>query len=725
MKNFILFIFLILVAFTSSHAQTKQSIGVDTLKIGNSSSAHDPIVEFAGTNVKLRANKSTGVAEFSNDGALWKKMGSGSGSGDGGVSIIENGSFEDGLTPGWTSSGGTFSQQTYTNGAEGETKYARFVSTVAGEYFETTLKTIPDFSKGGCLAKINYNTPDSSNWKLQVYDNTATPNLLKEETLYVKSWQDGYTSFPCPEAGTEVKMRVISLGSGQIESDKAYLGKENRTIQIAQAKLIGGIAISGCSWGTTATTYGDYGAPSGTCVYSPFGSASAPDSIVPGLKFQNLPRGEYLIVYSGALHSLRLGGSGASAKFRISDGSSASREEVVVGGAVSTDNASITTAEGSWSFNYTQAKDETTFRIQGLTTSSTNANATINSGYATGIITGSIKVYYYPSGTDTAMVPEAQDWFIDANIGGGVPSLGTAAVSSYTEATHTTLDMVLNNGSASAKIPCSATNASTGLTCSVGNESVGVNFVNPAVGFYEVCTAFSQEAVVAASSRLWTSFQLVETTPNTQTIIQEGKSRISTQVTSTTIVGYANRLCGTFYFPSVGERTIRLMYEQAVSGTVNASSLLADRSATEGQRDIHIVVRPLLSAYNRPYLTGDQMTIPSASKPVLVRVGWGETTGETNACTVSPCGLFRQRGGNWVNSVTRTALGDYVLNLNTSYWLDVLNVRCFYTSSSDPVQPIVHTISATGTMNFYLRKNTGTYTAFDGAGTLWCEGDKK
>jgi hypothetical protein len=195
---------------------------------------------------------------------------------------------------------------------------------------------------------------------------------------------------------------------------------------------------------------------------------------------------------------------------------------------------------------------------------------------------------------------KSMGWYVDVNIGGANPSLGTSNVSTYTEITNGSLDMVINSGSQPAQIPCSATNPSSGLVCSSGNESLGVVFDIPSVGTYEVCGTFGALSDVAAGGFVVSAFQWIETPNNAQTIIREGGGKTLQRIglsTATSPMGAVSphKVCGVFKFNSVGQKTIRLMYEQLVSGTVNNSLVLIDRSATQGQRDIHITVKPMIN----------------------------------------------------------------------------------------------------------------------------------
>lgn len=194
-------------------------------------------------------------------------------------------------------------------------------------------------------------------------------------------------------------------------------------------------------------------------------------------------------------------------------------------------------------------------------------------------------------------------FFVDANIAGGNPDLGTSAVTSYTEVTNGSLTLTPASGSAPVGIMCSSTNAAatpstSPTTCSAGSESVGFNVNVPRAGVYEACVAFSHYAAIDPNEELITAFQLVETATNAQTILQEGGDKTysglgggaGTYASVNSVSPY--RKCGIFNFASSGTKAIRLMYEQYVTGTPLNSLVVADGNTALGQRDIHITMRP-------------------------------------------------------------------------------------------------------------------------------------
>ncbi len=198
-------------------------------------------------------------------------------------------------------------------------------------------------------------------------------------------------------------------------------------------------------------------------------------------------------------------------------------------------------------------------------------------------------------GLDYAIRADPTYWKVNANISGANPSLGTTSVDPYQGIVSTALTLTNNSGTdnLTAQIPCSGVNPPTGVTCSVGSESIGVSFTIPAAGDVLACVSFTHSINTAAASTVVTTFQIVETPNNAQTITQEGKTRIASALGTTGDVMWPYRLCGTLSFGSSGQKTIRLMYEQAVTGAPNSSAVQADGASSRGQYDIHWEVYPL------------------------------------------------------------------------------------------------------------------------------------
>jgi hypothetical protein len=238
-------------------------------------------------------------------------------------------------------------------------------------------------------------------------------------------------------------------------------------------------------------------------------------------------------------------------------------------------------------------------------------------------------------------------WKVDANISGANPSLGTAAVTSYTGITNGSLTLTNNSGTGNiaAQIGCSSTNSPSGTTCSSGDESVSVAFTPLGTFPQDVlaCASFGWQGVTAASGNVTPAFQVVETATNAQTVIQEGKGRVSTAVATANLqLEFPFRQCGVFTFTSPGQKMLRLMYEQFVSGTVTSSLVIADANASIGSRDIHWEVYPLSYNTPAPILVGGVTSGNTTGGERVERV----TVGVPSGCTVS------SQSGSWISSTS-------------------------------------------------------------------------
>ncbi len=202
-------------------------------------------------------------------------------------------------------------------------------------------------------------------------------------------------------------------------------------------------------------------------------------------------------------------------------------------------------------------------------------------------------------------------WYVDATIDGANPSLGIAAVTSYTEIANSGLTLHPKSGSANVGVMCSSTNAATApssgdTTCAAGSESVGINFALPAnhsasSGTYEVCFYGSWEMYVDQGEAIFGSTELIETPTNAQTLTLEGGTRQYATINALSIAtgtaaggGSAIANCSIFNWTAKSASAVvgvRLMYEQGISGTPNISRLVMDAAGGYGQPNGAFTVR--------------------------------------------------------------------------------------------------------------------------------------
>lgn len=203
-------------------------------------------------------------------------------------------------------------------------------------------------------------------------------------------------------------------------------------------------------------------------------------------------------------------------------------------------------------------------------------------------------------------------WYVDATMDGASISMGVASVSAYAEIADGGLTLKPQSGSQAVGVMCSSTNAATApstsnTTCAAGNESVGINFSIPKAGAYEVCFYGNHYAQTDTGESIVTTFQLIETPTNAQTLTLEGGTRQTVGGNGTTIASGVDAIlyspvsnCSIFNFAAAGIHGVRLMYEQVVVNSPDFSLLVMDAAAAQGQQNGRWVVKPITSLTPAP-----------------------------------------------------------------------------------------------------------------------------
>lgn len=312
----------------------------------------------------------------------------------------------------------------------------------------------------------------------------------------------------------------------------------------------------------------------------------------------------------------------------------------------------------------------TTVALQKRNGDDLTANGTVVSLFAVFPITGSRVVEAYTG--------QQLDWRVDANISGANPSLGTSSVSTYTgieDASLTLTNNTTNQGSIpNVFIPCSSTNDSTGTTCSVGNESVGIAFTPPRAGWVQVCAAFTHRLVTGATGSISSTFQIVKTPNAAQTISEEGQERsLSRNSIASTTISIPHKNCAKFYLDSVSKQTFRLFYEQATTATVTSNVINADADAALGQIDIHWSVIPLSSYVAPPVSLGNVNTTPLANGQVLPQIKLVSAL----VSSASP-GVVSREYGDWINgNCTRSGTSNHIATCTFETGFFTVAPNCF------------------------------------------------
>lgn len=653
MKKLLILSFLAVTTFAADTI-----IRTDKIKFGKGANAVNKILEadsgLGANNPKMKLDVATGRWQFSNDGTNFTDVGAG-GSGSAGVNLLaDNPDFETGNTNFWSNSGGTFAATSTAANVGFGTYAGSFTASAGSQHVKTDDYAIPSGLQGrNCLARIHYKG-GSSNLTLQAIDGSA--NVLAAQTLGAST---GYTtqsvSFVCPSSG-DIALRILSSASSAvIYLDNAHVGENFLLGEVSQATQYGTLSYAGtalCTWSVTGNdTFGSFPADTDCPSAVVSGEATAPGTKIPGITFTNMPPGKYRVVAVGSLYDSV--SNSVPCAFRFTDGTNHTSPGLI--------NASGTTSthpviEGD--FTYTTAANRT-IELQATGSNGSETCQILNEIPASRAL--KISVYRFPTSTELAFRPEQINWKVDANISGANVDLGTSNQTSYVEMTNASLTLTNNsgNGNIAAQIPCSGTNPPTGTTCSAGSESVGVSFNLPVAGDVLACASFSSRLNPGDGGTIDTAYQIVETPSNAQTISQEGKTRIDHSGTGQGGGGVNDntptRLCGNFSFASAGTKTLRLMYEQFASGPISAATLvMADASASIGQRDIHWEVYPVNNTGPAPVFVGS-MTNDENSAMKIIR---GTVTPDVAVCTINEGSGFTTTDG---------AAGTCTVNFTTAF----------------------------------------------------------
>ncbi len=567
------------------------TLNTNELTLGDGAATDKKIIfNIGGSNPEIRWNNADSRIQFSNDGVTFKNVGSGAGGG-GGVNMLaeDNADFESALAGTWTASGGALSAET-SNPLLGA-QAANFDASATSQTLSSLSKSLTGDELRGlrgkeCEASFWSYYPNGSggDYKIQVYDGT---NVLVEADIPLSQVDVRDTPrviFTCPTTGNLI-LRVISTADGQaLIVDNAFMG-EATISRGSSAQHYGTLVYpttASCLFDITQTTFAaDYPAVASCPVATVTGKVTAPSTKIPA----GVVNGPGTFTFTFDTSHV---GSGAvvNAACRLLDES-----DTVLAAAESRGFSIISSASRAVSTKGTISyQDSTAHEIRMQCLSASGNHFVDQSG---GNRQFSITVERFPLSSESSLFFDQADWHIDANIGGANASLGTSAQTAYIEITDAGLDLVTNSGSAPVQIACASGTGSTGATCS-SDESIGAAFVIPVAGKYEACFQFGHDSRVNGAGRAQVIFQLVETTNTSSAIIQDGKGRIQSQgKDADDQITNPLYLCGTFVFNSVGQKTIRLEYEQNVLATISNNTVLGDRSATLGDRDIHIAVRLL------------------------------------------------------------------------------------------------------------------------------------
>ncbi len=525
-------------------------------------------------NPKLFWDSAAGALSFTNDGTLIKKIGSGSGSGAGGVNFLANPSFEDPGTPilNWTASGGTFTQEDLTNSREDNAKFGRFVSLLSGEYIESDAITISD-DITGCMARAKSSQGDNAfTLKVLKEDLPSNPGLFIEVAAQGFSDLTGFLNSPAVAfdcfGGDVFKLRIEATGAGTIDVDEAYLGSNlNLTSSGKRAAFVGSIqwvASASCLWESAAASPDSFQVDSDCAVNPRTVNGNVVDSsngTQPRFSVPFLRKGQYVITYEGSFGDASIGANHThNAQVRFQDGSNTYNS-----GIQSHFNTSPSGAAGAvpvLQFNVNVEQDMTNVDINLLGATSGGGADPFYIRLDNGLTGLKISLRYYPNDSETqeSFSPEQAEFDVRGRIEGTFFSITSSAEPSLQNISNPNMIMI-NDGSTQAKIPCVGAVA-TGDTCSSSNELLGFVFSAPVAGLYDICfrTYHITQSNATQSATFWIEKRALDDSVALGTAPQ-------TTARETTNEGWNNiepvNLCGTFNITSVGEHRFQLKFTKS------------------------------------------------------------------------------------------------------------------------------------------------------------------
>jgi hypothetical protein len=583
-------------------------------------------------------------------------------------------------------------------------------------YCEWTLDTIAEGDKtGSCEFKGSFKG-DGSLYKAQIMESStvvSATSVLGNQS----DWYEFSVNAPC---GSTRTVRITQTESGTapaINVGRMYYGKPTNIGSVSQAIFYAGmsqVGAAGCTYSENSSSgfsnFIDLGTGAGCNAWTTSGVATAVGTNDHRITLSSLPRGEYEVLISAAVGN---GTSSGACIFRLSDATTTYGTQVL--GV----NSAIDIPQIRFKMSKTTDSGSTTLKVQ----ASDNHASTCSLGNADANVVMSWTINRFPTSSETVVRSENAWWKVDANISGANPSLGTASVSSYTGITNSGLTLTNNSGTGNitSQIGCSSTNAPTGTTCSVGDESVAIAFT-PVGSFPQdvlACASFGHYLTLGTNSAVTDTFQIVETATNAQTILQEGKSRsLYTFTTPASAItgGSAQRVCGNFTFTSSGQKMLRLMYEQEINaGTISTSVVQADGDTGAGQPDIHWEVYPLNVAKPATTYAGSVTSNSSG----LIRI-------ESARIALAASPTISLTSSNWISAGTRHGTGDNSFTLSAGLFSATPVCTCTaHTVASDTPRYGCNIVLDGPSSNTNLRINGGqSGSDFDITADVICMGPR-
>jgi hypothetical protein len=240
-------------------------------------------------------------------------------------------------------------------------------------------------------------------------------------------------NFPCGDlsAATTFVVTDTAILAGTNEIGGIYVGLATNMANVAQAEMYGGIEYSGGAtntWNITQTSYASDFAANGSNGTA-FGKCTAPATAVPQLICNNMPSGEYQVVWPIYLEG---GFSNNVSQCRVIEASTGAVAQEVITASFNTGTAAYTgrfvVITGNVSFSSAGSR---TFKLQCRST----AGNIVALRFADQNNAKTV-IYRFPSSSELVVTPERQNTFGGVKFTGGNSTLFNTVAASTTYANY-------------------------------------------------------------------------------------------------------------------------------------------------------------------------------------------------------------------------------------------------------------------------------------------------
>lgn len=531
-----------------------------------------------------------------------------------------NPDFELGTTQYWTaSSGDTLAVETGSSVLFGTTSGA-YTASASGKFLVSQSAPVPLGLQGGaCYLGLYYkysgNTGDYS-----VSVDNAT-DILASAVSLPKATTPRYVeiNYPCGSTNNRLKITSNVASPSTIYIDNAYMGSPKNVGTSAQAVLVGGVTVTGCSsyWSTASTSLASFGTQT-SCSFSTFGLAQnlqAGPNYLPKFSFASLPPGDYMIQYEGQVGVT----GGATAGFQFTDGTNTARELSIVSASGQSYVSGI-----KQTITYTTAQSNVTFELKGKTSNASFVALVLGQTSNQGVFT----LWYFPSSAQQAVkidqVPASWSGYHNGWTGNSTTChSGASTYADVSACTGITLNQL--------------TNRNFGTVTTAAGSLPGIVITPSKTGMYQICASGS----LYNSTSLTASVRMVD---GSGTIINPGASVY--------LAAYSAMpsICGIYNATAATATTIKLQ----LAASPGSAAFWVGQATGSG---LNWTVTALDQGMAAPMLQGNVTSNTAGQEKIERAIIVNSSAGQS----------ITSQSGSWIlaNGCTGTGLCNYTMSTNT------------------------------------------------------------